>query len=50
MVDGKGLNEFVEKKRGKLFHDSTLPNDETGSDGSVVMHGITTTAFQDEDV
>ena len=47
MVDGKGLNEFVEKKRGKLFRDSTLPNDEIGSDGSVAMHGITNTEFQD---
>ena len=48
VVGGKGSNEFVEKKRGKLFRDSTLPNDEIGSDGSVAMHGITTTVLQAE--
>ena len=50
MVGSKGSNEFVEKKRGKLFRDSTLPNDGIGSDGSVAMHGITTTALQAEDI
>ena len=37
-------------KRGNLFRDSTLPNDEIGSDGSVAMHGTTTTILQAEDV
>ena len=33
-------------KIGKLFSDYTLPTDEIGSDGSVEMNGITTTALQ----
>ena len=33
-----------------MFCDSTLPNDEIGSDGSVEMRGITTTALQAKDV
>ena len=49
VVYGKWLNEFVEKKRGKLFCYYTLPNDETGSDGSVSMHCITATALQAKD-
>ena len=48
MVDGKGSNKFAEKKRGKLFRDSTLTNDEIGIDVSVAMHGITTTVLQAE--
>ena len=50
MVNNKGPNELVEKKRGKLFRDSTLPNHEIGSDESVSMHGITTATLQDEDL
>ena len=38
------------RKRGKLFLGSTILNDEIGSDGSVAMHDITTTALQAEDV
>ena len=49
VVDGKGLNEFVEKW-DKFFRDPTLPNDVIGSDQSVEMHGITTTALQVEDL
>ena len=46
VVDGKCSNQFVEKKRGKFFCYSTLPNDERGSDENVAMHGITTNALQ----
>ena len=42
VVDGKGSNELSNKKRGKQFRYSTLPDDEIGSYGSVAMHGITT--------
>ena len=42
VVEGKGLNELIEKKRGKL------PNDEKGSYGSVEMHGIYTASLQAE--
>ena len=48
VVNVKGSNESAEKQRGKLFRDSTLPNDGIGSDGSVAMHGITTTVLQAE--
>ena len=50
MFGGKGSNEFVNKKRGNLFCDSALPNDEICYDGSVAMHGITATALQAKDV
>ena len=50
LVHGKGSNELVKKITGKLFCDSTLPNDEIGSDGSVAIRGITTTALQAKDV
>ena len=37
------------RKIGKLFLcDSTLPNDEICSDGSVSMHDISTTSLQEE--
>ena len=42
----KGSNELVKKITGKLFCDSNPPNYEIGSDGSVEMCGITTTALQ----
>ena len=42
----KGSNELVNKITGKLLYDSNLPNDEIGSDGSVEMWGITTTAHK----
>ena len=38
------------EKRGKLFLGSTILNGEIGSDGSVSMHDITTTALQAENV
>ena len=50
LVHGKGSTELVDKITGKLFFDSTLPNDEIGSDGSVEMCGITTIALQAKDV
>ena len=48
VVGGKGSNELAEKKPGKFFLDSTILNDEIGSDGSVEMLGITTTILQDK--
>ena len=38
------------EKLGKLIRDSTVPNYEIGSDGSVEIHGITTTTLQAKDV
>ena len=38
LVHGKGSTELVKKITGKLFCDSTLPNDEIGSDDSVEIH------------
>ena len=50
LVNRKGLNKFVKKKAGKLFRDSTSQNNEMGSDGSVAVHDITTSALQAKDV
>ena len=37
VANGKGWNELFEKNRGKLFCDSTLPNDEIGIDTSIIQ-------------
>ena len=46
----KRVEWIRQEKLGKLFRDFTLSNDETCSDGSVAMHGITTTELQTKDV
>ena len=49
IVEDKGKNNLVEKKRGKLFRDMTIPDEEEGVEGQASNEGGSEAALDIED-